>query len=88
MSIENLDLADVAERIRQHVPTSEPPVGYLQGRSFFRDLIVHEMGCSECEAEDLVDTLEMHGHLRFEGDPSAPTEAESYWEILPRPRPA
>ena len=71
MSLDDVDLSDLAERIRRHIPPTEPPVGYLRGRSYFRDVIVHELRCSELEAEVLVDTLEMNGYLRFEGDPSA-----------------
>ncbi len=83
MDIEGLDLAEVAERIRRHIPATEPPVGYLRGRSYFRDVLVHELGCSDSEAEVLVDTLEMNGYLRFEGDPSRRSEAESRWAVLP-----
>jgi competence protein ComEC len=82
--IEDIDLLDLAERIRQHIPVGEPPVGYLRGRAYFRDVIVHELGCSELEAEDLVETLEMNGYLRFTGDPSVRSRAtESRWEVDP-----
>jgi competence protein ComEC len=81
--IEDIDLMDVAERLRRHIPEGEPPVGYLRGRSYFRDVLAHELGCSELEAEELVDTLEMNGYLRFTGDPSVRSRAESRWEIDP-----
>jgi competence protein ComEC len=81
--IEDVDLMDVAERIKRHIPEGEPPVGYLRGRSYFRDVLVHELGCSELEAETLVDTLEMNGYLRFTGDPSVRSRAESRWDIDP-----
>ncbi len=81
--IDELDLADVAARLRQHIPATEPPVGYLRGRSYFRDVLVHELALSELEAEELVDTLEMNGYLRFAGDPAARSQAESRWEIHP-----
>ena len=83
MSIEDVDLAELADRIRRHIPPNEPPVGYLRGRSYFRDVITHELGCSELEAEELVDTMEMNGYLRFEGDPSARSRAESRWTVVP-----
>jgi competence protein ComEC len=83
---DDIDLADLAERIRQHIPPNEPPVGYLRGRSYFRDVLVHEIGCSELEAEELVDTLEMNGYLRFAGDPSVRSRAESRWDIDPHVR--
>jgi competence protein ComEC len=81
--IEDIDLLELAERIKRHIPPNEPPVGYLRGRSYFRDVVAHELGCSELEAEELVDTLEMHGYLRFEGDPSVRSRAESRWDIDP-----
>ncbi len=81
--MEDVDLRDVAERLRRHIPEGEPPVGYLRGRSYFRDVLVAELGCSEFDAETLVDTLEMNGYLRFMGDPSVRSHAESRWEIDP-----
>ncbi len=86
MRLDDVDLADLAQRIRGHIPTNEPPVGYLRGRSYFRDVITHELGCSDLEAEELVDTLEMNGFLRFEGDPSERSRAESRWAVLPQGR--
>ncbi len=86
MRLDDVDLADLAQRIRGHIPAGEPPVGYLRGRSYFRDVITHELGCSDLEAEELVDTLEMNGFLRFEGDPSERSRAESRWAVLPEGR--
>ncbi|ABC81043.1 hypothetical protein [Anaeromyxobacter dehalogenans] len=86
MSIEDIDLAALAERIQRHIPSTEPPVGYLRGRSYFRDVVASELGCSDLEAEELVDTLEMNGFLRFEGDPSARSRAESRWTVIPAGR--
>ncbi len=83
MNLEDIDLSNLAERIQRHIPPTDPPVGYLRGRSYFRDVIVHELGCSELEAEELVDTLEMNGYLRFEGDPSIRSRAESRWSVNP-----
>jgi hypothetical protein len=82
--MEDVDLMELAERLRRHIPEGEPPVGYLRGRSYFRDVLVHELRCSELEAESLVDTLEMNGYLRFEGDPSVRSKAtDSRWDIDP-----
>lgn len=83
MDIEDVDLVDLTNRLRRHVPPTDPPVGYLRGRSYFRDVIAAELGCSALQAEELVDTLEMNGLIRFEGDPSSRSQAESRWEILP-----
>ena len=44
-------------------------------------MLVHELGISDFEAETLVDTLELNGYLRFEGDPSERSRAESRWHV-------
>jgi hypothetical protein len=82
MGIDRLDLAEIAERLQQLVPEREPPVGYLRGRSYFRDVLAHELGLSALEAEDLVDTLEMNGYLKFAGDPAERSQADARREIL------
>ena len=81
--IEDIDLMELAERLQRHIPEHEPPVGYLRGRSYFRDVIVQELNCSALEAEQLVDTLENNGYLRFQGDPSIRSRAESRWTVDP-----
>jgi len=83
MNIDDIDLEELARTIQRLIPQGEPPVGYLRGRSYFRDVIAHELRCSEMEAEELVDTLEMNRYLHFEGDPSERSVADSRWEILP-----
>ncbi len=80
--MERIDLEEVARLIQRHIPPGEPPVDYLRGRSYFRDVVVHELGCSELEAEELVDTLEMNGFLHFEGNPAERSVADSRWEIV------
>jgi hypothetical protein len=83
MDIDNVDLAQLAETIRKHVPPNDPPVGWLRGRSYFRDVVAHVLHCSDLEAEELVDTLEANGYLRFEGNPSERSVADSRWDIDP-----
>ena len=81
MRIEDVDLFAVATKLKDHIPPGEPPVGYLRGRSYFRDVIVHEMKCSDLEAEEMVDTLETNGYLKFEGDPRERSEVRA--DVLP-----
>jgi len=83
MEIDQVDLEEIAQKLQRHIPPGEPPVGYLRGRSYFRDVLVHELRCSEMEAEQLVDTLEMNGYLHFSGDPSERSLADSRWKIVP-----
>jgi hypothetical protein len=81
LDIDDIDLAELARMIRQHIPPGEPPVGYLRGRSYFRDVLVQALQCSDMEAEQLVDTLEMNGYLEFTGNPAEPSVADSRWDI-------
>jgi hypothetical protein len=83
VDLENIDLEELARVIHRHVPPNDPPVGYLRGRSYFRDVVAEHLRCSDLEAEQLVDTLEVNGYLKFEGDPSERSQAVSRWKIDP-----
>ncbi len=78
--IEDIDLREFAGRLRERIPLGSP-VGYLRGKAYFRDLATELLGCSALVAEELVDTLEMRGYLRFQGDPSDRSGATTPWEI-------
>ncbi len=82
MNLEDVDLRLLATRLRERANREEPE-GYLQGKSTMRDLVESLLGCSALEAEDLVDTLEARGYLRFEGNPAERAEAAAYWQIDP-----
>ena len=60
--------------------------GYLDGRTILRDAVATQLGCSVLEAEELVDTLESRGFLRF---PQLPDETHSHrehcWLIVSAP---
>ena len=79
-SIEDIDLAALAEDLRQFFFT-DPPVGYLRGKTVFREAVMQKLGCSALEAEDLVDTLEARGFLQFAGDPNRRSEADAPWDF-------
>jgi len=82
MNLEDVDLCELATSLRARAPPGEP-AGYLQGKSALRDLVEELLGCSALEAEDLVDTLEARGYLRFEGSPAERSEASDCWKIDP-----
>lgn len=64
LSVEELDLAQLAAAIRRrygrHLFAS-----YLRGKTLMRDALVEQLTCSSFEAEELVETLEMQGYIRF-----------------------
>jgi hypothetical protein len=65
---ESVDLAALAERLGRQAPSSAIS-GYLAGKTWFRDAVVSDLGCSELEAETIVDTLVNRGFLTYSGDP-------------------
>lgn len=76
---EDVDLAELAEGLSD-VVAANPPEGYLEGRTVLRDLVEAKLRCSDLEAEELVDTLESCGFLRFTGDPEAESPA-GVWRV-------
>lgn len=64
LAVEEIDLAQLAGAVRRrygrHLYAS-----YLRGRTLIRDAVAEQLGCSAYEAEDLVETLELMGYVRF-----------------------
>ena len=82
MISDDLDLRQLTADLKSALGPGEP-VGYLRGKSLMRNLLVDLKGFSELEAEELIDTLELRGFLRFLGDPTERSVADSPWEITP-----
>ena len=78
----DLDLQQLTAELKSALAPGEP-VGYLRGKSLMRDMLVTMKRFSELEAEELIDTLELRGFLRFLGDPTERSIADSHWEISP-----
>ncbi|WP_426750877.1 hypothetical protein [Myxococcus sp. Y35] len=79
---EDIDLQQLTADLKNALGPGEP-VGYLRGKSVMRNLLVDLRGFSELEAEELIDTMELRGFLRFLGDPTERSMAESHWDITP-----
>ena len=64
IAVEEIDLVRLTGLLRRrygrHLYAS-----YLRGRTLLRDAVVEELGCSAYEAEELVETLELMGYVRF-----------------------
>jgi hypothetical protein len=80
MISEDLDLQELTQQLRTALGDADP-VGYLRGKSLMRNALVHARGVSELEAEELIDTLEQRGFLKYSGDPSEPSRANAHWKI-------
>ncbi len=62
--VEEVDLAQLAAALRRrfgrHLFAS-----YLRGKTVMRDALKEQLSCSDYEAEELIETLELQGYLRF-----------------------
>lgn len=81
--MDETELADLALALRRRFE-HQPPVGYLDGKTALRDAVEAEIACSDLEAEEIVDTLELQHHLVYEGDPTSPLEESATWRIAER----
>jgi hypothetical protein len=79
---EDLDLQQLTADLKNALGPGEP-VGYLRGKSLMRNVLVDLKGFSELEAEELIDTLELRGFLRFLGDTTERSVADAHWDISP-----
>jgi hypothetical protein len=50
----------------------QPPTGAVVGRTMIRNAVADMLGCSELEAEQLVDSLVLRGKLAFVEVPETP----------------
>ncbi len=64
LAVEDVDLSQLTGAVRRrygrHLFAS-----YLRGKTLIRDAVAAELGCSAYEAEQLVETLELMGYVRF-----------------------
>jgi hypothetical protein len=80
LAVEEVDLAELTGALRARFAGSAPS-GYLDGRTALRDAVTEELGCSELEAEEIVDTLVARGFAHYEGDPSAAMDDGRGWSL-------
>ncbi|MFB1484348.1 hypothetical protein [Corallococcus sp. RDP092CA] len=84
MISDDLDLRKLTAQLKARLGPGEP-VGYLRGKSLMRDMLLDlpDNQFSELEAEELVDTLEANGFVKFLGDPAERSVADAPWDISP-----
>jgi hypothetical protein len=86
LAVEDVDLAAlaaaIARRYGRHLYAS-----YLRGKTVMRDAVAEHLGCSTYEAEEMVETLELMGYLRFPhlADQTHPLTRHA-WIISDEPR--
>lgn len=81
MRPEEIDLDELRQRLAEWFGAA-PPGGYVEGKGALRAGVVAILDCSELEAEQLVDTLELRRLIRYQGDPTDQVDRlEKHWEL-------
>lgn len=75
------DLVQLARALRSRLGSLSPS-GYLEGKTALRDEVADLRCCSQLDAEELVDLLELYGFVEFDADPSTTEGAEDgHWYV-------
>lgn len=78
---EDVDLEQLRSSLAAHFG-NVPPAGYVRGKGRLRAAVVQLLSCSQLEAEQLVDTLENRGLIRYEGDRREEVDQlERHWQL-------
>lgn len=77
---EEIDLLQLVRRLAADLDSEAVPGSYLEGKTAVRDRLLLYFGCSELEAEQVVDTMVARGFLRFFSAP----ESEGGWQLQVR----
>ena len=74
---ESIDLLSLTRRLAADLGAEAIPGGYLEGKTGARNLLLNYFGCSELEAEQVVDTLVARGFMRFH----TAAESQGGWQL-------
>ncbi len=78
---EEIDLNELRRKLRERFGGAAPR-GYVRGKGELRVAVVELLGCSEAEAEQLVDTMEARGLIRYQGDArESVDQLENLWSL-------
>jgi hypothetical protein len=78
---EDIDLEDLRRKLSARF-VGVAPAGYVRGKGDLRAAVVAILDCSALEAEQLVDTMEARGLIRYEGDRSEEVDQlERHWRL-------
>lgn len=78
---EDIDLEALRRKIAARF-RGAAPAGYVKGKGDLRAGVVAILDCSALEAEQLVDTMEARGLIRYEGDRRYQVDQlERHWQL-------
>jgi hypothetical protein len=79
--LKEIDLEKLRLQLARHF-AGVAPAGYVRGKGDLRAAVVRIEKCSEMEAEQLVDTLESRGLIRYSGERRGEVDdLEHRWEL-------
>ena len=85
LQVEEVDLDELTGALLERFAVAAP-VGYLVGRTVIRDGVSGALGCSDLEAEQIVDTMIARGFVHYDGDPTTSEDEVRPW-LFRRRRP-
>lgn len=78
---EDIDLEDLRQQLSARF-LGAAPAGYVRGKGDLRAAVVAILNCSAVEAEQLVDTMEARGLIRYDGDRRDEVDRlERHWRL-------
>lgn len=81
MTPEDIDLEQLRRKLLAQF-SGAAPAGYVRGKGDLRAAVVAVLECSALEAEQLVDTMEARGLIRYEGDRQEEVDQlERHWDL-------
>jgi hypothetical protein len=78
---EDIDLEELRRKLSARF-SGAAPAGYVRGKGDLRAAVLTLLDCSALEAEQLVDTMEGRGLIRYEGDRQEEVDQlERHWDL-------
>jgi len=75
LDVTSVDLLDLSRSIRRFLKSPIVPGSVLAGKTAMKEATMKILGCSELEAENIVDTLVARGFARYSEHPEVPEGA-------------
>lgn len=80
MNLAEVDLAELVSGLADSF-AGRSVVGFVRGRTALRDAVAARLGCSQLEAEDLVETMVSLGFVRYLGDSTSIADSDERWTL-------
>ncbi|GAB4558570.1 MAG: hypothetical protein Tsb0020_03650 [Haliangiales bacterium] len=82
-TLKQSSLQDIAAMLERRLGDALPR-GYIPGKTRIRDIVIHALNVPATRAELIVDQLQAHGLIQYDGDPSEVDGVHHAWRIYTR----